>query len=81
MGVYEFLGTKVHPFFSPNIGWVVVDQVLFRFSLRGSVPGNWSIYGLPERVKISKIGKTLDRERFLRVRRNKSVRGTLVHYP
>ena len=31
-------GPKFTNFFSPNVGWVVVDQLLFRFSICRSVP-------------------------------------------
>jgi len=40
MSAYDFSvsGPKFITFFSPNKGWNVVDQVLFRFSVRQSVP-------------------------------------------
>jgi len=36
-------GQKFSIFFSPNVGGVVVDQILFRFSLCGSVPDKFAI--------------------------------------
>jgi len=45
MQVYNFFvcGPKFTIFFSPNVGGVVVDQVLFRFSICGSVPDIFAI--------------------------------------
>jgi len=37
------LWTKVHQLFSPNVGGVVVDQLLFRFSICGSFPEIFAI--------------------------------------
>jgi len=36
-------GPKFTNFFSSNVGWVVVDQLLFRFSICASIPGIFAI--------------------------------------
>jgi len=47
MGTYKttfaHLYTKVHQLFSPNVGEAVVDKILFRFSICGSVPEIFAI--------------------------------------
>jgi len=40
MRAYNFFvrGPNFTRFFSPNVGWIVVDQLLFRLSKSSSVP-------------------------------------------